>query len=197
MQTGDLGGDLRFEPETVFLDPNLRQHLAPEDLVAGFHVGEVEVGEDVGRESEHAVADHVPEVHDAMGVAAHEARAEHDIRFAVEDGLEQLRVFLRVVLEIGVLHDDEITSGGGKAGAQRGPLALVALVIEDPGDERDDFTAQNLTRPIGRAVIHDDDLLLEAGHGRRAHGVDNRPDGFRLVETGNDDGKLHAGWGAD
>src|SRR4051794_28846909 len=34
----DLGGDLRLEAEAVRLEVDVRQHLAPEDLVAGLHV---------------------------------------------------------------------------------------------------------------------------------------------------------------
>ena len=42
-QPRDLRRDLRLEPEPVRLDLDLPQHLAAEDLVAGLHVGEVQV----------------------------------------------------------------------------------------------------------------------------------------------------------
>ena len=42
---GDLGGDLRFKAEAVFLDRNALDHLAPEDLVTNLHIRQIEVGE--------------------------------------------------------------------------------------------------------------------------------------------------------
>src|SRR5262245_14255775 len=53
---GHLGGDLGLEPEPVLLDDHRLDHLAPEGLVAGLHVGEVQVGEHVGQRGEEPVA---------------------------------------------------------------------------------------------------------------------------------------------
>src|SRR5258706_917879 len=61
-QLGDLRGDLGLEAETVLLDRDRLDHLAPEGLVAGLHVGKVQVGEHGVKKREHAVADAVPEV---------------------------------------------------------------------------------------------------------------------------------------
>ena len=54
---GDLGGDLRFEPEAILLDRDRLNDLATEELVARFHVGQVETGEHVGGEGQHPVAE--------------------------------------------------------------------------------------------------------------------------------------------
>ena len=93
----------------------------------------------VRAQGEELVADHVPEIDHAVGVAAHEARAEDDVGLAVEDRLEQPRVFLRVVFEVGVLHDHDVAGGGGEAGAQRGALAPVDFVVDDLVDQRRDL----------------------------------------------------------
>src|SRR5687768_17323932 len=49
---GDLGGDLRLEAESILLQLDALDHLPPEQLEAGLHVGEVEVGEGVAQRRE-------------------------------------------------------------------------------------------------------------------------------------------------
>ena len=90
--------------------------LSAEKLVAGFHVGEVEVGKHVGEEGEPLVSDGMPEEEDAVGVAAGESGAIDDIGVTVEHGLEEEVVFSWVVFEVCVLDDDEIAGGMGYSG---------------------------------------------------------------------------------
>ena len=40
-----------------------------------------------------------------------ESRSENDVGVAFEDRVDQARILLRIVLEIGVLNDDEIALG--------------------------------------------------------------------------------------
>ena len=89
-------------------------------LVAGLHVGQVQVREDVRHEREQPVADRVPEVEDAVPVRRCRESASRTRRrpSPVEDGPEQDRVLLRVVLEVGVLDDDEVARRGAHAGAR-------------------------------------------------------------------------------
>ena len=47
-QLGQLHGDLGLKPEARRLKLDLPEDLAPDDLVAGLHIGQVEVGENVG-----------------------------------------------------------------------------------------------------------------------------------------------------
>ena len=63
---GHLGGDLGLEAEAVLLDVDRLDHLAAEGLVAGLHVGQVQVGEHVRQHVQEAVADGVPEVEHAV-----------------------------------------------------------------------------------------------------------------------------------
>ena len=79
--------------------------LAPEDLVAGLHVGEVEVGEHVRQQRQELVAERVPEVQHAVRAPRQEARPVHDVGLAGLERLEQLAVLGGVVLEVGVLDD--------------------------------------------------------------------------------------------
>ena len=43
LRPGNFGRDFRLEAEAVLLNPDILDHLAAEGLVAGFHVGEVEI----------------------------------------------------------------------------------------------------------------------------------------------------------
>src|ERR1700730_15127927 len=69
---GHFGGDLGLEAKAVLLELDRLDDLATEGLVAGLHVGEVQVGEHVRRQREEAVADRMPEIQHSMGAAADE-----------------------------------------------------------------------------------------------------------------------------
>jgi hypothetical protein len=158
---GDLGGDLGLEAEAVFLDGDGADEVAAEDLVAGFHVGEVEVGEDVGAEGEEAVAEGVPEVEDAVAFAAGEAGAEDDVGDAGGDGFDEAGVLGGVVLEVGVLDDDELALGGGDAGAEGGALALVDGVSEEGDAGGAGVGLKDFVGAVGGVVVDDDEFLVD------------------------------------
>ena len=63
--------------------------------------------------------------------AAEKAGSVHDVGLARENGPEQDRVFLRVVLEVGVLDDDEIARRGAHAGPDGRPLPHVARLQQN------------------------------------------------------------------
>ncbi len=130
--TGDLGGNLGFEAEAVFLDGDALDDLASKSFVAGLHVREVEVGEHVGEKGEEAVADRVPEIEDAMCLGSDETGAENDIGTVFENGPEHNGIFLGVVFEVGVLDNDDRRGGVADAGAESSALALVDIVAESP-----------------------------------------------------------------
>ena len=92
---GDLGDDLGFDAEAVLLEGDGLDQLAFKNFVAGFHVGEVEIGRHVRQEGEELVAEGVPEIQHAVLVRADEARAQDGIRLAAENGLEQCQRFYR------------------------------------------------------------------------------------------------------
>src|SRR4051812_41652906 len=52
---GDFDCDLWLEAETVLFNGNRLNDLAPENLVAGFHVGQVDVGQAVGDQSQNPI----------------------------------------------------------------------------------------------------------------------------------------------
>src|SRR5688572_16267254 len=130
----DLRGDLGLEAEAVLLDADRARHLAPEHLVAGLHVGEIQVGDHVREEGQHAVRHAVPEEEHAVRHAGEEARAVHHVRATLEDGTDELRELRGVVLEVRVLDDHDVPLRAPEPGAQGGPLALVSLVEDEDVD---------------------------------------------------------------
>src|ERR1700739_4541612 len=49
---GQLHRNLRFEAESIFLDWDRLNHVAPERLIAGFHIGEINVGKRIRKKSQ-------------------------------------------------------------------------------------------------------------------------------------------------
>ena len=68
----DLGGNLRLEAESVFLDFDRLDDSPAENLKASFHVGKVEISQHVGKQGQKPVADAVLEVKHPMRLAANE-----------------------------------------------------------------------------------------------------------------------------
>ena len=100
----------------------------------------------------------MPEIENANGAGATaEPRAIHYIRLAFEDGLDQPAVFGGVVLQIGILNDDNLRGGVREAGTQRRAFASVDLMAEEL-DAQIGFgnRLQDLSCSILRAIVHDD-----------------------------------------
>ena len=181
------GGDLGIEAEAVLLQLDCLDDLAPEDLVAGLHVGEVEVGEAVGQQGQQPVGDHVPEKQHPVRVAAGEARAVDHVGVVLEDRRDQPRVVGRVVFQVGVLDDDDVAGRRRDASACRSTLAAVVRLEDGAVDAVGERAAQQLDAAVGRAVVDHDDL--KPRHGGAADPGDQLGDRGGLVEAGDDDRK--------
>ena len=64
-------------------------------------------------------------------MAADEAAAEHGVRLALHDEVEQVRVLLGAVLEVGVLDDDDVARRLRDPPPHRRALAPVPLLQEE------------------------------------------------------------------
>src|SRR4029077_16665682 len=126
---GNFCGDFGFEAEAVGANLNALQDFLAKNLVASLHVGEFQVGEDVGEQGEEFVGDVVPEIVHALR-AAEKAGAEDDIRATVEEGLEQFGIDAGVVFKIGILDEEDFAGGFREAAADGGAFALVLRLKE-------------------------------------------------------------------
>ena len=58
---GDFGSDFGLESEAIFAQLEWLNEVAAKELVAGLHVGKVQVGEHIGQEGEEFIAQRMPE----------------------------------------------------------------------------------------------------------------------------------------
>src|SRR5262249_49795470 len=136
----------------------------------------------------------VPEVEHAMRLAD-EPRAVDDVRVVLDDRLDELGILGRVVLEVGVLDDDDLAGGLAEPGAQRGALSLVA-VVEDylQVAVASLHLAEDLAGAVLRAVVDDDDLRADRD---LADPAEDLVDGLLFVVAGDDDREDQVGWDAE
>ena len=138
------------------------------------------------------VADGVPEIEDAVPVgAAEEPGSVDDVGLARENGPEQDGVFLRVVLEVGVLDDDEIARRGAHAGPDGRALPHVARLQEDPDAVLAVELPEDVPRAVLRAVVHDHDLALEVSEVDGEDPREDLADRPALVVRRHHDRQLH------
>src|SRR5205085_2798051 len=147
--TRDFGSDLGFETESVFTQIDVPHDRCSECLIASFHVGEVDVCAHVGKHGQQFVSDHVPEINDPVRTPAHESGAENDVGFSAQNWLEQARIFLRFVFEVGILDKNDIAGGGSEATAQSCALSPINAMINDSICDMFDIAFQNSAAAVG------------------------------------------------
>ncbi len=125
-----------------------------------------------------------------LRAAARETGAENDVCDAALDRLDQRRDVRRVVFEVGVLDDGDLPVGVWDGRANRRTLAAVFLMHEHDVVASFAPALDQITRPVGRAVVYDDDLLLEV---ERPDRVEDGADRRRLVVRGHEEGHTHGG----
>jgi len=113
-----------------------------------------------------------------------EARAEDDVRRTPCDRLDEGGDVRRVVFEIRVLDHHDLTVDVVEPGADRGALASVGLSDDGRPRPRHLPRLEDHGRCVGRPVVDDDHLLVEA---ERLDPVEHRPDRRSLVEGGDDE----------
>src|SRR5579872_558257 len=130
LSLGRLHRDLGLEAETVAADRNALEEVGAKHLVAGLHVGEVQVAEHVGDHGQPLVDHGVPIRQHSRLLTRQVARAENGIGAPVEQGPQELRVFRGIVFEIGVLHQAEISVRIFERGANGRALAFVHRFLD-------------------------------------------------------------------
>lgn len=144
--------------------------------------------------SQHVVSHRVPVEQHAVG-SAQEAATEHGVRVALEDRLEQGWIVARVVLEVGVLHQDHVAAGFAKAALQRRALAAILVLEKQPHL----WVARrkllhDLAGAVRRAVVDYDDLSRQPTAVCREHAAEQLLDPTSLVVDRDHDGKLGKGY---
>src|SRR5438105_15903858 len=106
----------------------------------------------------------MPEIQHAPLADNHEPRSVHYVGLALDQGFEDMTVFPRIVLEIGVLDDAELAARLLDCRPDRRALTPVAVVAEHPDPIRTGSgdLLGDLGRAVGRAVVDHDDLAIDA-----------------------------------
>ena len=191
---GKFRRQFRLDAKALRADRDGFQDFGACELVTGFHVGQIQVGKKIGEQGQQPIACRVPKEQHSPIVAGQETRPVDHIGVAVEDRLQQPRVFRGAVLQIRVLEYDIIAGRNLDPCAQRGPFALVDGVANDlkcrgraprsaicsrirlvPSEEPSSTMMTSLSNAFGQRGRHDfvDDLF-------------NR---IFLIEYGDDNGQ--------
>src|SRR5664279_3510912 len=114
----------------------------------------------------------MPEIMYARKGWGQHAAADYDVGIELQDWLQELFVFKRVVLEICVLKKDVVTSGVRKPCANRRPFAAVLrLLYKFIVKVR--VRLQERQGLVLRAIINHDDFDLHPGHRLRSYFLKN------------------------
>src|SRR5579859_4213849 len=109
---------------------------------------------------------------------------EDNLGLALEDRGDESRPIPRVVLQVGVLDEDEVAAGRTDPGSHRRAFAPVDAVAHHPY-RRVLEGSQDLVGPIHRSVVDDDDFPVDRQIDP-THPPDDLPDGVSLVVDGHD-----------
>ncbi len=110
----------------------------------------------------------MPEGQDPRLLARHVAGSEHGVRMAFEKGFQKLRIFVRVVLEVSVLHEAEVASSLLNRGSNGRAFALILFMPEQTNAGMLLRKAlQNIPGSVRGTVIDDDQFPVHVFRKRR------------------------------
>ncbi len=174
--------------------------MATKQLIAGLHVGQVQVGEHVRQESQKTITDSMPKEEDPVWTSADKPRSVNHIGEAVEDGLKQEVVFGWIVLQIGILDDDIFSLGLTNPAVQCSSLTHVVFLGIDTHRKSGVCLVvlfQSAERIVAGAIVNDHDFHIESANQLyRTNLVENSMNGRRFVVGRNDYRQFltHAVW---
>ena len=124
----------------------------------------------------------------AARVFLEEPRAINDIRASLEQRLEQQAVLIRIELEVGVLHQDDVAAREREAEANGRALAEIdrAMVNVHGQSGRPAARVDDAARAVGRSVVRDDDFLFNRAEIDSRDTIDDGIDRLLFVVNGND-----------
>ena len=133
---------------------------------AGVVLGQAEPEGEVLDDRQEAVADVLPARHAAGQRVAEEPAAEHQVALAREDRGDQGRDPRRVVLVVGVEHDDDVGAGRERRVVAGLLVAAVAEVLAVDDDVEPEL-AGDVDRLVARHVVDEDDPVDDVVRGCR------------------------------
>jgi hypothetical protein len=104
-----LDGYFRLKSKAFLLQVERLNNVTTEKLVARFHVRHVEIAEHVTQPCEHFITYGMPEEKKTMWSASSETRTIDNIGKPAKHGLQKNVVFIRIILEVGILNDHVIS----------------------------------------------------------------------------------------
>ena len=93
-----------------------------------------------------------------MRPAAQEPGTEHNVGTILQNRCKKYGVFIRVILQVGVLNDYYVAGSCLETRAQSCSLPEIAFLQHEFIDPSGRFRFKKFSRSIGRSVIHDDDF---------------------------------------
>jgi hypothetical protein len=121
----------------------------------------------------------VPEEVGTLGLSPQEPGAVHDVGYSYDDRLYEGRYVDRVVLQVGVLHDDDVSVHVSNSCPDGCALAAVRLPEHDQAVVSAPPALRDLGGTVDRTIVDHDHLLVEI---ERADPVQYFPEGCRFVE---------------
>jgi len=104
----------------------------------------------------------MPEIQHTMCFTTDQPGSVYNVSFSIKDGLQQFWVIRRVILQVGILDQNDVSRARSKTGTQRCALATIMFMKQQtyfPSLTGRDFL-QPLTRSIRRKVVDYDQFLL-------------------------------------
>src|SRR4029077_7119438 len=105
---GKFDGNFRFNFEALANKRDALQQIGANHLVAGFHIGEIQIRDDVAHKGQKSISKLVTEEKDAPVFAGKKAGAENGVGLFFQENLDHFKEIQRVIFEIGVMNNGEL-----------------------------------------------------------------------------------------
>src|SRR5690606_11507856 len=92
-----------LDAKTIAANGQCFDKRSEDDLVAGLHIGQIQISQHIGNRGEHTIRYAMPEIEDTAALSGEKSRAIDYIGFAFENGGEQFCIFIWIIFKIGVL----------------------------------------------------------------------------------------------
>ena len=184
MHARNLCGDLRLKPKPVFFNANGLDDRPFECFVAGLHIRDLLMSEQIGECRQRTVCQPVHKI--AFSSLMQKAGAVNNGTFAFKDRTDDLWIICRVIFQISILNDADIAGGCRKTRAERTAFALILFMVNDLIGQRPHIFFQDLAGSVGGAVVHNDDLFIL--NRCFLHFLNQREDAAFFVIAWNDNG---------